>query len=135
MSTAPRWITKAAVLLLHEESIATFGGARGLSEEGLLDSALARARNAHAYHPEKSIAELAATYAFGLAKNHAFVDGNKRAAFLSIGVFLAINGFTLNAAQPDAIRTMLAVANGDLDEDALASWIQGNSRLVETRRA
>ena len=132
MSTAPRWITKAVVLLLHEESIATFGGARGLRDEGLLDSALARPRNAHAYHPEKSIAELAATYAFGLAKNHAFVDGNKRAAFLSIGVFLAINGFTLNAEQPDAIRTMLAVANGDLDEDALASWIQDNFAPTET---
>ena len=132
MSTASRWITKAAVLLLHEESIATFGGARGLRDEGLLDSALARPRNAHAYHPEKSIAELAATYAFGLAKNHAFVDGNKRAAFLSIGVFLAINGFTLNAEQPDAIRTMLAVANGDLDEDALASWIQDNFAPTET---
>lgn len=70
------------------------------------------------------------SYAFGLAKNHAFVDGNKRAAFLSIGVSLAINGFTLNAEQPDAIRTMLAVASGELGEDALANWIEDN--LVPT---
>ncbi len=130
MNTAPRWLTRAAVLLLHEESIATFGGARGIRDEGLLDSALARPRNTHSYRPESSIAELAASYAFGLAKNHPFVDGNKRAAFLSIGVFLAINSFTLNAEQPDAIRTMLAVANGDIGEDALASWIQEN--LVST---
>lgn len=126
MSAVPRWITSSAVLLLHEESIATFGGARGIRDEGLLDSALARPRNAYGYRPEVSIAKLAASYAFGLAKNHAFVDGNKRAAFLSIGVFLAINGFALNAEQPDAIRTMLAVANGELGEDVLASWIQEN---------
>ena len=131
MSTAPRCITRAAVLLLHEESIATFGGARGIRDEGLLDSALARPRNAYGYRPEKSIAELAASYAFGLAKNHAFVDGNKRAAFLSIGVFLAINGFALNAEQSDAIRTMLAVANGDLGENELASWIQNNLMPTE----
>ena len=126
MSAAPRWISRAAVLLLHEQSIATFGGARGIRDEGLLDSALARPPNAYGYRPEVSIAELAASYAYGLAKNHALVDGNKRAAFLSIGVFLAINGFALNAEQPDAIRTMLAVANGELGELELASWIQDN---------
>ncbi len=126
MTAAPRWITRTAVLLLHEESIAMFRGARGIRDEGLLDSALARPRNAYGYRPEVSISELAASYAYGLAKNHAFVDGNKRAAFLSIGVLLAINGFALNAEQPDAIRTMLAVANGELGEHELASWIQGN---------
>ncbi|MEQ1882652.1 MAG: type II toxin-antitoxin system death-on-curing family toxin [Burkholderiales bacterium] len=130
MSAVPRWITRAAVLLLHEESIATFGGARGIRDEGLLDSALARPRNAYGYRPDISIAELAASYAFGLAKIHASVDGNKRAAFLSIGVFLAINGFALNAEQPDAIRTMLTVASGELGEHELASWIQSN--LVST---
>jgi len=126
MSTAPRWISRAALLLLHEQSIATFGGARGIRDEGLLESALDRPRNAHAYHPEKSIAALAASYAFGLAKNHPFVDGNKRAAFLSIGVFLAINGYSLNTEPSDAIRAILALANGDLGEDELASWIQDN---------
>lgn len=126
MSAAPRWISKAALLLLHEESIATFGGARGLRDEGLLDSALGRPRNVHAYHPEKSIAELAATYAYGLARNHPFVDGNKRVAFLSIGVFLAINGYALTASQADAIRAIFAVASGEMDENTLAAWIRSN---------
>src|SRR5215813_7433105 len=117
MTAEPRWIAKKALLLLHEESLAEFGGARGLRDEGLLESALARPQNAYAYTPEITIPDLAASYAFGLAKNHAFVDGNKRAAFLSIGLFLAINGYRLQADQVDAIQTMLALASGDLNED------------------
>ena len=127
MTAEPRWISKKALLLLHEESLATFGGASGLRDEGLLDSALARPLNTHAYNPESTMADLAASYAFGLAKNHAFVDGNKRAAFLSIGMFLAINGLKLVADQLDAIETMLAVAAGDLDERGLSAWIHKNS--------
>ena len=83
------------MLLLHEESLAEFGGARGLRDEGFLDSALARPENTRAYNPQSTVADLAASYAYGLAKNHAVVDGNKRAAFLSIGLFLAINGYRL----------------------------------------
>ena len=127
MTGEPRRISKKVLLLLHEESLATFGGAAGLRDEGLLDSALARPRNTHAYNPDSTFAELAASYGFGLAKNHAFLDGNKRAAFLSIGLFLAINGHRLEANQVDAIQTMLAVAAGDRDERGLAAWIQKNS--------
>lgn len=127
MTGQPRWIAKKALLLLHEESLATFGGASGLRDEGLLDSALARAENRFAYSPDSTLAELAAAYGFGLAKNHAFVDGNKRAAFLCIGVFLSINGYRLTADQVDAIQTMLAVAAGELDEAGLAAWIAKNS--------
>src|ERR687886_615881 len=119
MTAEPKWVSKKALLLLHEESLAEFGGARGLRDEGLLDSALARPQNIHAYNPDSTIADLGAAYAFGIAKNHAFVDGNKRAAFLSIGLFLAINGYRLKADQVDAINTMLAVAGGDMDEAAL----------------
>ncbi|HWR53973.1 MAG TPA: type II toxin-antitoxin system death-on-curing family toxin [Bryobacteraceae bacterium] len=126
MTGEPRWISKKALLLLHEESLAMFGGASGLRDEGLLDSALARPQNTHAYNPDSIIADLAASYAFGLAKNHAFLDGNKRAAFLSIGMFLSINGHKLVADQVDAIQTMLAVAAGELDEKGLAAWIQKN---------
>lgn len=126
MTAEPRWISKKALLLLHEESIAEFGGVRGLRDEGLLDSALARPPHNHAYNPDSTISDLAASYAFGLAKNHAFVDGNKRAAFLSIGLFLAINGYRLKADQVDAINTMLAVASGDLDEPSLSAWIAAN---------
>jgi death-on-curing protein len=125
--SAPRWISKKALLLLHEESIAEFGGARGLRDEGLLDSALARPQNAHAYNPDSTIPELAAACAYGLAKNHPFVDGNKRVAFLAIGLFLAINGYRLKAGQVDAIKTMMAVASGELDEQGLSAWIGENT--------
>ena len=126
MSAEPRWIGKRALLLLHEESLAQFGGARGLRDEGLLDSALARAQNIWAYRAGATTAELAAAYGYGLARNHAFVDGNKRAAFLSIGLFLALNGRRLKAAKADAANTMLAVAAGTLDQPGLAAWIQAN---------
>lgn len=128
MSSEPRWITKKALLLLHEESLAEFGGARGLRDEGLLESALARPLNVHAYNDAATLAELAASYGYGIAKNHAFVDGNKRAAFLCIGVFLAINGYRLTAPPLDAIETMLALAAGTLTEPELALWIAQNSK-------
>lgn len=127
MNPEPQWISKKALLLLHGESLAHFGGASGIRDEGLLDSALARPQNTNAYRKESTLAELAATYAYGLAKNHPFVDGNKRAAFLSIGVFLAVNGQRLKADPVDAIHTMLAVADGTLDEQGLSVWIAKNS--------
>lgn len=128
MSSEPRWISKKALLLLHEESLAEFGGARSLRDERLLESALARPRNTHAYNSAATLAELAASYGYGVAKNHAFVDGNKRAAFLCIGLFLAVNGYRLTAPQVDAIETMLSVAAGTMTEDALALWIAQNSK-------
>ena len=131
MNTEPKWISRKALLLLHEESLAEFGGARGLRDDGLLDSALARPRNVQAYHTDSRIADLAAAYAFGLTKNHPFIDGNKRAAFLCIGLFLAVNGYRLKADQVDAIRTMLAVASGDLDEPGLSAWIARNIVAVQ----
>ena len=87
---------------------------------------LARPLNLLAYGSPDA-ADLAASYGFGLAKNHAFVDGNKRAAFLSVGLFLALNGFRLNAAQADATLTVMSVASGDIDEPAFARWIRANS--------
>ncbi len=129
MTAGPKWISKKALLLLQEESLAQFGGARGMRDEGLLDSALARPENLQVYQPECTLADLAASYAFGLAKNHAFLDGNKRVAFLSMGVFLAINGFRLKADQVDAIRVMMAVAAGELNEAALSAWIAENMSL------
>ena len=126
MTNEPKWISKKALRLLHEESLAEFGGARGLREEGLPDSALARPQNAYAYKSGSTLADLAASYGFGIAKNHAFVDGNKRAAFLSIGLFLMIYGHRLVADQADAIGTMLGVASGNVGEAALAAWIAAN---------
>lgn len=121
-----RWVSRQALLLLHAESLAEHGGATGLRDAGLLDSALARAQNIAAY-VAPDYAQLAAGYGFGLAKNHAFVDGNKRAAFLATGLFLAINGYRLQASQADATLTMLALAAGEIDEPAFANWIRERS--------
>jgi death-on-curing protein len=119
------WIDKRVLLLLHDESLADHGGASGLRDEGLLESALARPVNLAAYE-KPDVAALAASYAVALAKNHAFVDGNKRAGFLALGLFLFQNGYRLTASQADATVTMLAVAAGEIDEAALAKWIRGN---------
>ena len=118
-----RWIDRAVLALLHDESLAEHGGASGLRDEGLLASALARPLNLAAYGAP-DLADLAASYGVGLAKNHPFVDGNKRAAFLAVGLFLAMNGQRLVATQADATLTMLGVAAGSLDEAAFATWIR-----------
>ncbi len=122
-----RWIDRRALLLLHDESIAEHGGAAGIRDEGLLESALARPLNLMAYG-DPDWAELAASYGVGLAKNHPFVDGNKRAAFLAVGLFLAMNGYRLVATQADATLTMLSVAAGSLDEPGFAAWLRTHSR-------
>jgi death-on-curing protein len=122
-----RWVDRRALLLLHDESLAEHGGSAGLRDEGLLESALARARNLAAYE-KPDLADLAAAYGVGLAKNHPFVDGNKRAAFLAVGLFLALNGHRLDATQADATLTMLGVAAGDIDEPAFAAWIRAHAR-------
>lgn len=124
MRPAPVWIHLRAVLLLHEESLALFGGASGLRDAGLLDSALARPVNRFLYDAVTDPAALAAAYGFGLAKNHPFVDGNKRAALLSIGLFLHLNGWRLRADQVDAVRVILALAAGELEEPELEAWIR-----------
>jgi death-on-curing protein len=127
MSAVAHWVDKQALLLLHGESLAIHGGLAGLRDEGLLDSALARPRNLAAYQiPD--LFELAAAYGVGVAKNHPFNDGNKRAAFLAVGLFLALNGYRLNAGQIDATQTMLAVAAGELDEPGLAGWLREHAQ-------
>jgi death on curing protein len=124
-----RWVSRRLLETLHDESLAMHGGASSLRDEGLLESALARPQQL-ANDGEPDFAELAASYAFGLAKNHAFVDGNKRAAFLSLGLFLRLNGYRLNATQVDATLTILALAAGEMEEAQLAVWVRANSRKV-----
>ena len=118
-----KWIDRQVLLLLHDESLAEHGGASGLRDDGLLDSALARPMNL-ALYAKPDISSLAASYGVGLAKNHPFVDGNKRAAFLSLGLFLALNGHRLRTTQADATLAMLEVAAGEMDEAALAHWLR-----------
>jgi death-on-curing protein len=124
VKSEPKWLDRRALLLLHEESVATFGGASGLRDDGLLDSALGRAPHQWHYDEAVDLAGLAAAYGYGLAKDHAFVDGNKRVAFLAVGLFLAINGKRLRADQADAIHTILNLAAGGLSETELAQWIR-----------
>lgn len=123
-----RWIDKNLLVILHDESLVMHGGASGVRDEALLDSALNRAPNL-AHYGQPDYAELAAAYGVALAKNHPFVDGNKRVAFLSVGVFLMLNGHRLTATQVDATLIMFAVAAGEIDEPAFAEWIRQNSRL------
>lgn len=124
---APVWISRQALELLHSESIADHGGADGLRDEGLLESALARSQNLHAYEGVDDVARLAASYCYGLAKNHAFVDGNKRAAFITAGLFLRLNGWRLKADQTQATLIILSVASSAMDEKELAEWIRRHS--------
>ena len=124
--SAWRWVDRRALMLLHDESLAEHGGAPGLRDEGLFESALARPLNLDAYG-SPDVFELAAAYGVGLAKNHPFVDGNKRAAFLAVGLFLMLNGQRLAASQAEATLTMLDVAAGSVDEPALARWLREHS--------
>lgn len=121
-----RFPSRAVLLLLHEESLAEHGGAPGLRDEGLLDSALGRPQNLLA-DGQADAAALAASYGYGLARNHPFVDGNKRTAFLAVGLFLALNGMRLTATQAEATLTMLAVAAGEMPEADFAEWIREHS--------
>ena len=128
----PRWVTVLSAVFLHLESLAEHGGSEGLRDEGLLESALARARNLYLYEGITDLAKLAAAYAFGIARNHPFVDGDKRAAFMAIGLFLGRNGYRLQADKAEAARTMFEVASGQVSEDELASWIRAHMTTDRT---
>jgi death-on-curing protein len=123
--TEPEWLDADIVLDIHAEQLAIFGGGDGIRDLGLLESALARPLNKFAYG-ETDLAALAAAYAFGIARNHPFVDGNKRAAFGSMIVFLGLNGIDLDVPPEDASAIILEVAAGGIDEDGLARWLRDN---------
>ncbi len=121
------WIERSVILAAHDEQLAEHGGSGGLRDAGLLDSALARPLNRAAYG-KPDAAELAAAYAYGLATNHPFVDGNKRTAFVSLELFLKLNGHELTTDDTQCVVTMLAVAAGTMKEAALADLIRRNSK-------
>lgn len=129
----PVWVRKDAVLAAHEESLHEHGGIAGLRDEGLLESALARAENLYRYE-NASIFQCSAAYAFGIAKNHPFLDGNKRTAFLAAYLFLGRNGFELNASEADAVLQTLALASGSLSENEFAAWLKANSAAIPRKR-
>lgn len=128
--TEPRWLELGIVLDFHAEQLALFGGADGMRDLGLLESALARPQNKYSYG-ETDLAALAAAYGFGIARNHPFVDGNKRTALASIIVFLNLNRLDLDAPQEAATAIVLALAAGEIDEDVLARWIADNIRPLD----
>ena len=127
MTAEPRWITLSDAVVAHERLIARYGGTPGIRDQGLLESALARPENLFAYEAEKSVPVLAAALAFALAKNHPFVDGNKRVAFAALSVFLEINGFELTASQESAAVSMERLAGGELSEDGFRAWVVAES--------
>jgi len=121
----PLWITYEQAIAIHSRQLRRFGGAPGLRDEGMLRSALERPVNKWTYE-QAPLAELAAAYAFGLAKNHAFVDGNKRIAFMAMMVFLRKNGIPFSPAEAEAAAIILALAAGEVNEEGLTRWIRDN---------
>lgn len=117
------WLDRAVLIAAHDEQLAEHGGAAGFRDEGLFDSALARPLNLANYE-SPDVAALAASYAVALAKNHPFVDGNKRTAFVAMELFLWLNGQELNAGDAECVLVMLAVAGGEWDEATLAAWLR-----------
>lgn len=123
--TEPLWLPLEAVRDIHSEQLALFGGPDGIRDEGLLESALARPINRFSYG-ETDLAALAAAYAFGIARNHPFIDGNKRVAFLAMMIFLRLNGIAFTPSQADAAAAILALAAGEVEEEGLTRWIRDN---------
>ena len=130
----PVWLSVEDVIALHAEQLAIFGGPEGLRDRGLLESALARPLNLWAYE-SPDLAALAAAYAFGLAKNHPFIDGNKRAAFAAMMVFLRLNGIKFAPDPAEATAAIVDLAAGEVDEDGLARWIGDNWPKGAPRRS
>jgi death-on-curing protein len=120
----PRWLREDVVLALHHRQLREHGGMPGLRDRALLDAALARPRNAAAYGVEPDLAALGAAYAFGIARNHPFVDGNKRVAWVACRTFLALNGWTVPGIEEEKYVMMLGLAEGSVGEDDFAAWVR-----------
>ena len=129
----PRWVDRLVVEAVHLDLIRTHGGLQGLHDDHALESALARPRQRHAYDPSADAASLAAICAHGLARNHPFNDGNKRIAFVTMAVFLGLNGWGVEAPEAEVVTVMLALAAGELDDEQLAVWLR--PRLVSRAEA
>jgi len=123
----PVWVLREVVFILHEQSLAQFGGSAGVRDEGLLDSALGRPQHRFAYG-KPTLFDLAASYAFGLVKNHPFIDGNKRTGFIVAVTFLELNGLRFGASEVDATVRTLALAAGEMSETAYSAWLKANSK-------
>jgi death-on-curing protein len=121
----PFWLTRDIIVAIHDEQLAIHGGTSGLRDEGMLASALDRPRNKWIYE-RAELPELAAAYAFGMARNHPFVDGNKRMSLLALYTFLGVNGIDFVVPEADAAAIILALAAGEVSEESLTRWIRDN---------
>jgi len=126
MSRSWVWLDASILLAVHDEQLVEHGGISGVRDNGMFESALGKPQNLAAYD-EPDFAELAAAYGFGLAKNHPFLDGNKRTVFVAVELFLRLNGYVLEADDVTCVLTMLAVASGEMDEQNFADWIRKNA--------
>lgn len=124
------WIDRQIILAVHDEQISEHGGQTGIRDEGLLASALARPID-KANYQSPDIAELAAAYGYGLARNHPFLDGNKRTAFVAIELFLHLNGYELNADDLSCFETIMSLADGTLSEEELTAWVRANMAAMD----
>ncbi len=124
----PVWVERESVTIAHAVSLAAHGGADGVRDAGLLESALARPRNLFAYG-EADAAALAAAYAFGIVRNHPFVDGNKRTAFLTAAAFLELNGYRFTASEAEVVVRTLTLASSEIGEEEFAAWLRENVQL------
>lgn len=125
------WIEESVVWAVHEAQLAEHGGSAGIRDAGLLASVLARPANLAAYDSTADAAALAAAYGFGIARNHPFIDGNKRTAFVCAELFLALNAYTLQAEDAACVSTMLALAAGELPEAEFATWLRTYTQAIE----
>lgn len=131
----PIWLAPAIVLAIHSDLLEQHGGLAGVRDEGLVQSAISRPRYKWVCGETRDLLVCAAAYGFGIAKNHGFSDGNKRTAFQAMYTFLGLNGIDLLAPEPEAVTTMLAVAEGSLSEDGLAEWLRANSKRLRKSRS
>jgi death-on-curing protein len=122
----PAWVERLVVDAIHIEQLREHGGLAGIRDENALESALARPRNRWRYEPKTDVATLAATYAWGLARSHPFRDGNKRVAFLTMAVFIELNGYRLQASEEEVVQVMLTVADGSCAEHELVLWVRNH---------
>ncbi|VEP15890.1 Death-on-curing protein [Hyella patelloides LEGE 07179] len=120
----PKWIDESIVIYIHDDQIAQHGGSYGILNRGLLASVLTRSRNLYEYEGENNFSKLAASYGYGLAKNHSFVDGNKRTAFQVMFVFLRINSLYLDAPESEVVVMMQQLAEGEITQENLAKWLE-----------
>ena len=124
----PLWIEERDALAIHDRLLALHGGATGVRDRGLLESALARPRQHHAYAKTSGVVEMAALYTAGIVRNHPFVDGNKRTGFVIGVLFLELHGFVFKASEADATQAVMALAAGTLDEAAFTAWLRENAK-------